>query len=120
MLAKADKYSEDEKAFVKTMLDSSIHAILLVEPLYEDGVVNDFEIKATNNALTAHAAIQPEEVIGIPISQIFLSARSMVFLMFIYQHWKQEPNNAASCFIKMINWKVGLISALRHIKMGWL
>ncbi|WP_207493745.1 PAS domain-containing sensor histidine kinase [Aridibaculum aurantiacum] len=66
-----NEWAKNEQGFVKTMLDASIHAILLLEPLYEQETIRDFCIKAANRALTAHAGLQPADVVGSTLSSIF-------------------------------------------------
>lgn len=70
-LTETNEITNAEQDFVRALLEASIHAILLVEPMYENDVVNDFKIKATNAALTTHCGIQPAEVVDIPFSHIF-------------------------------------------------
>ncbi len=79
MLPIADEQKDHEQEFVRTMLDASIHAILLAEPVYENGVITDFLVKAANTALITHAGIQPESATGVLITHLFPNCKKHGF-----------------------------------------
>ena len=66
-----NEQKEQEHGFLKTMLDASIQAILLLEPVYQNGGIENFSIKASNPALLAHVGLNPDEVLGLSLETVF-------------------------------------------------
>jgi light-regulated signal transduction histidine kinase (bacteriophytochrome) len=64
--------------FIQSMLDASMHGIILLRPVRNaDGQVDDFMVVSANVAIKSQVGINPEEITGRRLADIFPSYRAL-------------------------------------------
>jgi len=67
--SKNSSSEEQQSKFIQSMLDASLSAVLLLEPVRTDGGdISDFIIKAANRAIKEHMNIEAKDAVDKPIS----------------------------------------------------
>ncbi|MDB5191266.1 MAG: hypothetical protein JWQ96_829 [Segetibacter sp.] len=75
VLEQPGEIKERHDSFIQSMLDASMHGIMLLDPIKsKDGVIIDFIIKAANTAFEKQVGIKGESTIGKPLTEVFATS----------------------------------------------